>query len=91
MASPSTTTMRCSNPKLDRALFVTGALAASTLRAITTTKRGRYVVYSAQLATKCWQQYVMTQTVYTRQQVISLIRLHEEYWQEETGRSTPTS
>ena len=91
MASPSTTTMRCSNPKMDRALFVTGALAASTLRAITTTRQGKCVGCCALLVTKCWQQYVMTQTVYTRQQVISLIRLHEESWLEETGRSTPTS
>lgn len=78
--------MRCLNPRVDRALYATGALARTILHATMTTRLARCVGYCVPVATSYLQQLEMSRISYSKRQLILILRQHEEYWENETNQ-----
>jgi len=76
--------MRCLNPRVDRALYATAELANGIWHAIITTRPARFVDYCAPIAIRYLRQLEISRQGYSKRQLISIVRQHEAYWENET-------
>ena len=82
--------MRYSIYKMEPAGSVVEELASDISQLITTTPMARFVASCVPHATRRWVSSGMTPHASVRQQLISRIHQHEQYWASVTGHSTQT-
>lgn len=91
MESPSRTTTECLHPKVERALYATGALASTFYRAITTIRQVKSVAsYAPDAIRSFYRQQRIARTYYNELLTTSYPLPLDKPLKEETGQDTPT-